>query len=47
MPTVVFDATGNLKTINNGNNYLAHGGRYVLVGSQKEAMSFSHPEFHK
>jgi len=47
MPTVVFDATGNLKAINNGINYLAHGGRYVLVGLQKEAMSFSHPEFHK
>jgi threonine dehydrogenase-like Zn-dependent dehydrogenase len=47
MPTVVFDATGNLKAINNGINYLAHGGRYVLVGLQKEAISFSHPEFHK
>lgn len=47
MPTVVFDATGNLKAINNGINYLAHGGSYVLVGLQKEAMSFSHPEFHK
>jgi len=47
MPTVVFDATGNLKAINNGINYLAHGGRYALVGLQKEAMSFSHPEFHK
>ena len=47
MPTVVFDATGNLKAINNGIIYLAHGGRYVLVGLQKEAISFSHPEFHK
>ncbi|HEX5152165.1 MAG TPA: zinc-binding alcohol dehydrogenase family protein [Parafilimonas sp.] len=47
MPTVIFDATGNLKAIDNGINYLAHGGRYVLVGLQKEAMSFSHPEFHK
>jgi 2-desacetyl-2-hydroxyethyl bacteriochlorophyllide A dehydrogenase len=47
MPTVVFDATGNLKAINNGIHYLAHGGRYVLVGLQKEAFHFSHPEFHK
>ena len=47
MPTVVFDATGNLSAINQGINYLAHGGRYVLVGLQKEAISISHPEFHK
>jgi 2-desacetyl-2-hydroxyethyl bacteriochlorophyllide A dehydrogenase len=47
MPTVVIDATGNLKAINNGINFLAHGGRYVLIGLQKEAFSFSHPEFHK
>lgn len=47
MPTVVIDATGNLRAINNGINYLAHGGRYVLVGLQKEDFHFSHPEFHK
>ncbi len=47
MPTVVIDATGNLKAINNGINYLAHGGRYVLIGLQKEEFKFSHPEFHK
>jgi len=47
MASVVFDATGNLKAINDGINYLAHGGRYVLIGLQKEAFSFSHPEFHK
>jgi 2-desacetyl-2-hydroxyethyl bacteriochlorophyllide A dehydrogenase len=47
MPTVVFDATGNLNAINSGLSYLAHGGRYVLVGLQKEPISISHPEFHK
>jgi 2-desacetyl-2-hydroxyethyl bacteriochlorophyllide A dehydrogenase len=47
MASVVIDATGNLGAINNGINYLAHGGRYVLIGLQKEAFSFSHPEFHK
>lgn len=47
MPTVVIDATGNLKAINNAFQYLAHGARYVLVGLQKENISFSHPEFHK
>lgn len=47
MPTVVIDATGNLKAINNAFQYLAHGGRYVLIGLQKEDICFSHPEFHK
>lgn len=47
MPTVVIDATGNLKAINNAFQYLAHGGRYVLVGLQKGDICFSHPEFHK
>ncbi len=47
MPTVVVDATGNLKAINNSFQYMAHGARYVLIGLQKEAISFNHPEFHK
>jgi 2-desacetyl-2-hydroxyethyl bacteriochlorophyllide A dehydrogenase len=47
MPTVVIDATGNQKAINHALQYLAHGGRYVLVGLQRDEISFSHPEFHK
>ena len=47
MPTVVMDATGNLKAINNAFQYMSHGARYVLIGLQKEKISFSHPEFHK
>lgn len=47
MPAVVIDATGNLQAINNAFQYLSHGGKYVLVGLQKEQVSFSHPEFHK
>jgi len=47
MPTVVIDATGNLKAINNAFQYLGHGGRFVLIGLQKGEISFSHPEFHK
>ena len=47
MASIVFDATGNLTAINNSFRYLAHGGKYVLVGLQLEAISFSHPEFHK
>jgi threonine dehydrogenase-like Zn-dependent dehydrogenase len=47
MPTVVIDATGNLKAINNAFQYMAHGARYVLIGLQKGEIGFSHPEFHK
>jgi 2-desacetyl-2-hydroxyethyl bacteriochlorophyllide A dehydrogenase len=47
MPTVVIDATGSRKAINDSFQYLAHGARYVLVGLQKGEISFSHPEFHK
>lgn len=47
MPTVVIDATGNLKAINNAFQYMAHGARFVLIGLQKEEIVFSHPEFHK
>ena len=47
MPTVVIDATGNLRAINASFQYMAHGARYVLVGLQKGEISFSHPEFHK
>jgi 2-desacetyl-2-hydroxyethyl bacteriochlorophyllide A dehydrogenase len=47
MPTVVIDATGSLKAINNAFQYMAHGARYVLVGLQKGEIQFSHPEFHK
>jgi 2-desacetyl-2-hydroxyethyl bacteriochlorophyllide A dehydrogenase len=47
MPSVVMDATGNLKAINTAFQYLSHGARYVLIGLQKEEISISHPEFHK
>jgi len=46
-PTVVIDATGSQRAINDGFHYLAHGGRYVLVGLQKGDIVVSHPEFHK
>lgn len=47
MPTVVMDATGSLKAINSAFSYMAHTARYVLIGLQKESISFIHPEFHK
>src|SRR6202035_5407699 len=35
LPTVVIDASGNRNAINSGLNYLAQGGRYILIGLQK------------
>jgi 2-desacetyl-2-hydroxyethyl bacteriochlorophyllide A dehydrogenase len=47
MPEVIIDASGNREAINRGFSLMSHGGRYVLVGLQKEDIVFSHPEFHK
>ncbi|HTF20523.1 MAG TPA: zinc-binding alcohol dehydrogenase family protein [Chryseolinea sp.] len=47
MPTVVIDATGNLGAIEKGFELMAHGGRYVLVGLQRDRIGVLHPEFHK
>ncbi len=47
MPSVVFDASGNLQAINNGFSLMSHAARYILVGLQLKEISVSHPEFHK
>lgn len=47
MPAKVFDATGNRAAMLQGFDYLGQGATYVLVGLQKESLSFSHPDFHK
>jgi 2-desacetyl-2-hydroxyethyl bacteriochlorophyllide A dehydrogenase len=44
---IVIDATGNRSAINSGFAKMAHGGKYILIGLQKETITFSHPEFHK
>ncbi len=46
-PTLIFDATGNARSMMDAFLYLAHGGRYVLVGLVNADISFSDPEFHK
>lgn len=43
----VFDATGNLASIQAGFARVAHGGRYILVSVVNETVAFSDPEFHK
>lgn len=47
MPTVVIDTTGNQKAINGALQYMSHGARFVLIGPQKDEISFSQAEFHK
>jgi len=44
---VVLDATGSLAAIENGFQYVAHGGTFVLVSVVKGAISFNDAEFHK
>jgi threonine dehydrogenase-like Zn-dependent dehydrogenase len=44
---VVFDATGNMKAMERGLDFVAHGGAYVLVSIVLDRISFSDPEFHK
>ena len=47
MPDVIIDATGNLKAMEASFPLMSHGGRFVLVGLQRDEIRFSHPEFHK
>jgi 2-desacetyl-2-hydroxyethyl bacteriochlorophyllide A dehydrogenase len=44
---VVFDATGNPRAMERGFEFIAHGGKYVLVSIVPERISFADPEFHK
>lgn len=44
--TAVFDATGHKAALEAGLDYMAHGGRYVLVGLSKGELCFNHPAIH-
>jgi 2-desacetyl-2-hydroxyethyl bacteriochlorophyllide A dehydrogenase len=44
---VVFDATGNPRAMERGFQFVAHGGRYVLVSVVRDRIAFEDPEFHK
>ncbi len=46
LPTIVIDATGNKKALETGVQYMAHGGKYILVGLYKGDLSFNHPFIH-
>ncbi|TMU57292.1 zinc-binding alcohol dehydrogenase family protein [Flagellimonas algicola] len=46
LANVVFDATGHKGALESGIEYMAHGGRYVLVGLSKGELVYSHPKIH-
>lgn len=46
MPGVVFDATGNSKSMMDAFQYPAHGGKLIYVGLVKSDITFSDPLFH-
>jgi 2-desacetyl-2-hydroxyethyl bacteriochlorophyllide A dehydrogenase len=47
LPTAVFDATGNPKSMMSAFEYPAHGGRLVFVGLFPGDVTFSDPNFHR
>jgi 2-desacetyl-2-hydroxyethyl bacteriochlorophyllide A dehydrogenase len=47
LPTAVFDATGNPRSMMGSFNYPAHGGRLVFVGLFQGDVTFNDPNFHK
>ena len=47
LPTVVFDATGNAKSMQTAFSYVANGGKLVFVGLVQSEISFFDPEFHR
>jgi 2-desacetyl-2-hydroxyethyl bacteriochlorophyllide A dehydrogenase len=44
---VVFDATGSQQAMEQGFDFVAHGGRYVLVSVIKGSITFLDPDFHR
>ncbi|RTE51739.1 zinc-binding alcohol dehydrogenase family protein [Arenibacter aquaticus] len=46
LATVVFDASGHKGALESGPSYMAHGGKFVLVGLSKGELTFTHPAIH-
>lgn len=44
---IIIDATGNKKSIQQQLTFLGHGGKWILIGLQREDLRINHPEFHK
>jgi threonine dehydrogenase-like Zn-dependent dehydrogenase len=47
LPTAVFDATGNARSMMAAFQLVANGGRLILVGLVQGELSFQDPEFHR
>ena len=47
LPTVVFDATGNVQSMQAAFSYVGHGGRLIFVGLFQGDITFHDPEFHR
>ena len=45
--SAVFDATGSAQSMIQGFDYVAHGGRYLLVSIVDATISFYDPDFHR
>lgn len=46
LPTAVFDATGNVQSMQGAFKYVAHGGKLIFVGLFKGEITFDDPFFH-
>jgi len=47
LPTAVFDATGNVNSMNGAYRHAANGGRLTFVGLVQDDITFHDPEFHR
>lgn len=46
LATVVFDASGHKGALESGPSYMAHGGKFVIVGLSKGELTYTHPAIH-
>lgn len=46
LATAVFDASGHKDALEKGPAYMAHGGRFILVGLSKGDLTYNHPAIH-
>lgn len=47
LPTLVFDATGNVNSMNAAFEYVEQAGRLVFIGLVQDNITFFDPEFHR
>jgi len=47
LPTIVFDSTGNVQSMTDAFQYVAHGGKLIYVGLVNDYVRIYNPDFHK